>query len=321
MNQIYQIREMIISYYKRYERMIFPILKFIASFIIFLFISKMGYAIVLTKLPVGILFGISGMIVPAQWFFLLIIFLVSTHLAFVSVEVAVLVSLFLIIIYLLYIRMFPKQSLLILALLLGFALRIPFVVPLFAGLYVGVSGIIPIAFGTLIWYFIPHIQMLINMKSGELMDIPNVLAKMYVSTIQWVTQDQTAIITIVIFSLAIISVYCISRFSFDYSWYVAIGIGTGINIIGFLVAILILDMDVNILGGLVSNIISMFLMFLVQFMHRVVDYSRAESVQFEDEENYYYVKVIPKIILEKPKREIKRIVQEPNHLEEENKEE
>ncbi|NLM12773.1 MAG: hypothetical protein GX209_03375 [Epulopiscium sp.] len=313
MNQIYQVREMIISYYKRYERIIFPILRFIASFIIFLFISRMGYAVVLTKLPVGILFGIVGTIIPAQWFFLLTIFLVSTHLAFVSIEAAVLVFLFLMIIYLLYIRMFPKQSLLILALLLGFAFKIPFIVPLFAGLYVGVSSIVPIAFGTLIWYFIPHIQMLINMKSEELMDIPNALAKMYVSTIQWVTKDQTAIITIIIFSLVIIAVYCISRFSFDYSWYAAIGVGTGISVIGFLVALLIVDMDINILGGLLSNIISMLLMFLIQFMHRVVDYSRAEKVQFEDEENYYYVKVIPKIILEKPKREIKRIVEETNN--------
>lgn len=299
-----------IGYYKSYERIIFPILKFIVSFIFFLFISRMGYATVLTKIPIGIVFGIIGAIIPSQWFFLLIIFLVSTHLAFVSIEAAVLVFLFLIIIYLLYIRMFPKQSLLIIALLLGFYFKIPFVIPLFAGLYIGVGSIVPIAFGTLIWRFIPHIKMLIDMKSEELMDIPNVLAEMYISTIQWLTKDETAIITIIIFSFVIIFVYYISRFSFDYSWYIAIGIGAGINMIGFLVGLLIVDIDINILGVLLSTIVSMLIMFVIQFLHRVVDYSRAEKVQFEDEENYYYVKVIPKIILEKPKREIKRIVKD-----------
>ncbi|HOA81281.1 MAG TPA: hypothetical protein PKK61_09505, partial [Defluviitaleaceae bacterium] len=61
---------------------------------------------------------------------------------------------------------------------------------------------------------------------------------------------------------------------------------------------------------LFSIIISMLIMFVIQFFYRVVDYSRVENVQFEDEENYYYVKVIPKIILEKPKREIKRIIED-----------
>ncbi|NLK22179.1 MAG: hypothetical protein GX308_08955, partial [Epulopiscium sp.] len=244
MNQIYQIRETIIGFYKTYEKVIFSILRFILSFIIFQFISRMGYAVVLTKMPVGILFGIIGTIISVQWFFLLIVVVICTHLAFVSIEAAVLVFVLSTIIYLLYIRLFPKQSLLIIALILGFYFRIPYVVPLFAGLFVGVSGIVPIIFGTLIWHFIPHIQSLIEMKSSELMEMPNTLANMYISTIQWLAKDQTTIITIIIFCVTVITVHLIAKLSIDYSWYIAIGIGAVVNLIGFLIGLLIVDIDI-----------------------------------------------------------------------------
>ena len=37
------------------------------------------------------------------------------------------------------------------------------------------------------------------------------------------------------------------------------------------------------------------------------DYSRAENVQFEDDEYYYYVKAVPKVILSRPKKTVKKI--------------
>jgi hypothetical protein len=46
-----------------------------------------------------------------------------------------------------------------------------------------------------------------------------------------------------------------------------------------------------IVGGLISLIITWFLQF---FLHSV-DYTKAEKVQFEDDEYYYYVKAVPKI--------------------------
>lgn len=310
MDQIYQIRETIIAFYKSKEKIIFPIIKFLTWFIIFQFISIMGYAKSLTSIPIGILFGIICTIISVQWVFLLIILLVTTHLVFVSVETAILIFAFLLIIYLLYIRLFPKQSLLIIAMLLAYFFKIPYLVPIFGGLFLGVSSIIPIAIGTIIWYFIPNIQTVVGMKSEEIMEMPNNLANIYMTIIQGIAKNQTAIISIMIFSIVILVVYIISKLSIDYSWYIAIGIGAGINLIGFLIGILIVDAEINIFGMLFSIIISMLIMFVIQFFYRVVNYSRVENVQFEDEENYYYVKVIPKIILEKPKREIKRIIED-----------
>ena len=46
---------------------------------------------------------------------------------------------------------------------------------------------------------------------------------------------------------------------------------------------------------------------IVEFFAFHVDYSRAEKVQFEDDEYYYYVRAIPKITVATPSKTVKKI--------------
>ena len=45
----------------------------------------------------------------------------------------------------------------------------------------------------------------------------------------------------------------------------------------------------------------------MEFLMFQMDYSRAENVQFEDDEYYYYVKAVPKVILSRPEKTVKKI--------------
>lgn len=58
-----------------------------------------------------------------------------------------------------------------------------------------------------------------------------------------------------------------------------------------------------ILGTLVSIVIAM----AVEFFVFSVDYSRTEYAQFEDDEYYYYVKAVPKIVMTKQQKNVKKI--------------
>ena len=46
---------------------------------------------------------------------------------------------------------------------------------------------------------------------------------------------------------------------------------------------------------------------ILEFLFFAVDYSRTESVQYEDDEYYYYVKAVPKIVVAAPEKTVKRI--------------
>ena len=55
------------------------------------------------------------------------------------------------------------------------------------------------------------------------------------------------------------------------------------------------------------RLLSLLLAVVLQFFVFNVDYSRTEKVQFEDDEYYYYVKAVPKIVVSKPEKKVKQI--------------
>ncbi|NLL71531.1 MAG: hypothetical protein GX238_10440 [Epulopiscium sp.] len=311
MEQIYQLRELIIVFYKRHERILMPISKFFLAFFIFYRINHfLNYFKEISNPLIIFILSILSVIIPTQWWFLLLLFIIGTQLFFASLEAALLIVSLLLVIYLMYIRLFPKLSLLILAIPLCFYFKIPYVVPLFAGIFVGIHSIIPISIGVLIWYFSFEIPNLLEIQSGgDYLNIPDTLHRIYITGVGDITHNGLFIVTVIIFSLIIITVYIISRMEIDYAWYVAIAVGGIMNIAGFMVAMLVMNIRMSIIGLFLSTIVSVLLVVLAQFFYRVVDYSRSEKVQFEDDENYYYVKVVPKIMIERPKREIRRIIQ------------
>ena len=58
-----------------------------------------------------------------------------------------------------------------------------------------------------------------------------------------------------------------------------------------------------IIGSLVAVIFG----FILEFFFFSVDYARSESLQFEDDEYYYYVKAVPKLFVSGQEKTIKKI--------------
>ena len=63
----------------------------------------------------------------------------------------------------------------------------------------------------------------------------------------------------------------------------------------------------NIGGMIISMIVSGILVYVIQFFVFSVDYTRAEYVQFEDDEYYYYEKAVPKMNVSASSKKVQRI--------------
>jgi hypothetical protein len=63
----------------------------------------------------------------------------------------------------------------------------------------------------------------------------------------------------------------------------------------------------NIGGMILGTIFSALISIVVLFFRHILDYTSVENVQFEDDDYYYYVKAVPKIKIELPKRSVKHI--------------
>ena len=58
---------------------------------------------------------------------------------------------------------------------------------------------------------------------------------------------------------------------------------------------MILDVGASYLELIGGNVAAIVIGLVLEFLFFSVDYSRSESMQFEDDEYYYYVKAVPKI--------------------------
>lgn len=302
-----QIREQVVNVYKRYERFIMPILKFVLTISVLILINNtIGYAKPLTKTPVILIMGLIGVFLSPQLIMLFFIFVTSLHVGVGSLETGVIVFVLLFIVYLLFIRLYPIESLFVVATIIAYKFHIPYIVPLIAGLFSSLATMISLIIGIAIWYSAPQFITMMASESSELADIVGII-NMKIATLQDVFKnDQTLLASIVILSATLLTVYLIRKQNIDFAEYIAILVGTVINVVGFLFAILLLRVEVGIGGLMISTMSCAIIAVVAQFFAKVADYSRAETVQFEDEKNYYYVKVVPKIIVKKSRTQIQR---------------
>ena len=68
-----------------------------------------------------------------------------------------------------------------------------------------------------------------------------------------------------------------------------------------------LGLDCGYVAIILLSLLSLVLVGLLEFMHMALNYQAAQKIAFEDDDYYYYVKVIPKINMGKMRREIKKI--------------
>jgi uncharacterized phage infection (PIP) family protein YhgE len=104
---------------------------------------------------------------------------------------------------------------------------------------------------------------------------------------------------ILAFVIVALLVYFIKRMSIDYSSAISIIVGGIVELIIIVCAVFLLDIEGFAPIWLVCAcvVISVGIMYILQYFIVAVDYSRTEYTQFEDDDYYYYVKAVPKINL------------------------
>lgn len=306
MEQLINIRQNIIDVYKRFEVMINHALKFILALIVFLHIVQLGmyreeFAILFnggTGLVFALLFAVIFTVSPPALGLFFVATLVALQLSLV-VEVAVLVFLFLLLIIVFYARLAPRQAMLILAIVIGFNLNIPYAVVLFAGLYFGVTAIVPIVLGTAVWSFLPLFTELARntpvAAEMDLMELPVAFMEVFGQFYEIVTTNLAWVIIGFVFAMMILAVHLISMLSMARAKDISLGLGAFIGLVSMIMIVTVADVPLTMSGIIVGSLISLGLVFVAKFFDNVVDYTRVERVKFDDDDNVYYVKIVPKV--------------------------
>jgi hypothetical protein len=214
-----------------------------------------------------------------------------------------------------------KESILILLTVLAFHFRVPYLLPLLVGLYWPPTAIIPVIIGVFINNHIPVIQSLARTSRTssagiELTEIPASFTEIYTTLMASLNATQGWLYMAFIFTMVIFTVKAVSRLSIDFSKEISLLLGCVLMIFGFLIGLIITNENWSIGSVIFGSLLCTLLAEFVRLFDPILDYQRAENVQFEDENNYYYVRVIPKINMTKRKRVVRRIRPERGDSEE-----
>ena len=305
MTSLLELKQYIKRFYIKYETYITYVWKFLLALVSILVInSKLGYMDALTNVAIVMMASLLCAILPANFIVFVSAAFILGHLYSLAMECALIALVIFILMFLLYFRFSPKDTLAVLLTPIFFFMHIPYVMPLAMGLLGTPASVVSVSFGLVISYMINYFSSnATSFGSDGVVEAANGFS----TIINGIIGNKEMMVMIIVFAIVLVLVYIIRRSSIDHCWKIAIAAGSIGLMIFTLIGDIMSDTQISIAGVILGTIISALLMLVVEFFAFNMDYSRTEKVQFEDDEYYYYVKAVPKVTVATPERKVKKI--------------
>lgn len=305
MTELLLAKETLKTFVGRYEVYLKPLGKFLLALIALLMInSSTGYMERLNSVSIVLIVALMCSFLPINFTMICSAGFIIAHLYALSMECALVALILFMILALVYFRFSPRDAIIVLLLPMCFYIKIPYLIPVCAGLLATPVAAVAVACGVVVYHMVSYV-------SGNVSGLSALEAEDMAGRFRYVVdgflKNKTMAVVIAAFALTVIVVYLIRRLSIEHSWTIAIIVGTITQMVVLLSGALVMDADVSMAGIIAGSIVSAGIARIVEFMMFQMDYSRTENVQFEDDEYYYYVKAVPKVILSKPEKTVKKI--------------
>ena len=305
MSALLELREKLRNIYSKGEVYITPFCKFLLALLAFLSINaNLGYMTKLNSVMIALVLALLCSFLPMNLTVLICGGMICAHLYALSLECGIVGGAIVILMFVFYFRFSPKDSVIVLLMPFFFALKVPYLIPIAAGLLCNPLSIVSVACGTIAYYEITYFKE--NSQAIASLDADSAVAK-FRFVIDGVLGNKGVFVAAVAFGAVVVIVYIIRRLSIDRSWTLASVIGGIIGAVILMVGSVGYETNLSNAGIILGTIISILLSLVIEFFMHNVDYSRTEYVQFEDDEYYYYVKAIPKNSVKKETKKVKKI--------------
>ena len=266
--------------------------------------AKIGFMHRIDNISVVLILALMCSFMPTNFIIFVSAAFTVLHLYSLSLECAAVSLVLFLVMFLLYFRFSPKDTLVVLFTPMCFILKVPYVMPLAMGLLGTPASAVSVGCGVMVSYMISYIADSATALSA--LDTEDIATR-FRFVIDGFIDNKQMVLTIAAFAVTIILVYVVKRMAIEHAWTIAIIAGSIVDVMILLVGDLMFDTNVSIVGIIIGTVFSVLIAEVVEFFAFHLDYSRTEKVQFEDDEYYYYVKAVPKITVATPSKTVKRI--------------
>ncbi len=288
-----EMRENLQIFYARYGAWVNAAVKFILSFLFMFFLRQdLGFFSLFDSFPVMALISAVCAVLPYGAICFVMALVLLAHVYEVSLEIALIAAAVLFMIGLIYFGFQPRNAYWLLLTPIAFFLRIPYVIPLLAGLSGSLAGLFPACCGVVVYYLTAYVSENAAAITGDL--TTDILEKC-MQMIEELVTCREMIFFAAAFALGLILVYLFRTLAIDYAWAIAVALGVLGQTAVLFVGDFLFDVPVSVTGLIAGMAVSLLITAVYILFVFMVDYSRTEKLQFQDDDYVYYVKAVPKI--------------------------
>ena len=305
MSSLLELRENLRNFYSRNEAYLLPFFKLLLAMTTLLVLNvNLGFMTKINSPVIVLVIALMCSFLPMNLLVIVSALFVLLHCYAVSMECAIVTGGVFLLMFLLYYRFSPKDTLIVVLMPLCFGLNIPFLMPIIVGLLCGPTSVVSLSCGVVVYYVIDYIK--VNASVIASLDADGSVSK-FRYLIDGIVNNKAMFVVIISFCVTTIIVYVIRRLSVDHAWTIAMFVGAVTNVVFLLVGNLMYETGISVLSLVLGTIVAIVIAKIFEFFVFNVDYTRTEYVQFEDDEYYYYVKAVPKNTMTKSKHTVKKI--------------
>lgn len=293
LTKLLEFRGMARSFFQKYQLIIEPVFRFIISYLAFHTINTtLNYNTTVSNPVIELGMAAVGAFLPPVVLILLCALLAILQVYSASPILAALVVVIFAVLYCFIARFSGKYGYAVVAVPILFVFKMPYLVPLLLGMIATPMAIFPTVSGVIVYFVFKVIQ-----EAAVRQDITSLDATLalYIDVVNSLFKHKEMFVTVAIFAVVILVMWMVRKLRFEFVFEITIVLGAIINMLGFLLANLQLNINVGTGSMIMGTIGSMLIVFAAQFFRVVLDYTSVEHVQFEDDDYYYYVKAVPKI--------------------------
>lgn len=305
MDKIYEMKQHLVQFYAKYSRWIDMGFRFALAILTFTFIgSHIGFKVALTNPIITVVLSLVCALLPMIMTAVFATAMVLVQFLVLAPGIAAVSAILLFVMFALYFRFSPAKSQILLLTPIAFVAQVPVAIPVVFGLLGGPTCAVPIAFGVIVYYMLAHVKAYAAVigtiaENGIVTQVTTFTQQLFSNKEMWMY--------IASFTVCLLVVYFIRRLAIDHAWEIASVAGVLVHIVVMAFAHVILNINVEYFPLILGSILTIIIALVVKILFFSVDYSRAEHLQFEDEEYYYYVKAVPKVAVKVQEKTVKKI--------------
>lgn len=305
MESLFVLRGRLQELYARNSKVIDKAIQFVLALVTFYLINhNIGFMKLAASPAATVALAVICTFLPMIMIVIAAAALILIHTFSVSLATLAVTAIVFLVMFIFYFRLTPKMTLIVLLTPIAFAFKIPYVIPVAFGLVSAPVTLVAVTCGTIVYYMLKYVKstaaVLESSGAKGLMTQISAYAKQ-------VFQSKEMWVIIAAFIICFFVVYTLRRQSMDHAWKIAVVAGAVVDVVIIAAGDIALGVHTSYGSLIAGSIAAAAAGLILEFFFFSVDYARSESLQYEDDEYYYYVKAIPKISVATPEKTVKRI--------------